>query len=137
MYQFDESFLDTVGLSAMPQEQRAPFLEYAQEQLEVRIGEAMSKELSEEQLNEFDRIADNDSDTIQNLLAQMGDYKNDADFQSILANTGAAEDDPEVLNNFVTVKWLEKNCPQYRTIIKTSIADLQTEIYNQREALLA
>jgi protein-tyrosine-phosphatase len=137
MYQFDESFLDTVGLSAMPQEQRAPFLEYAQEQLEVRIGEAMSKELSEEQLNEFDRIADNDSDTIQNLLAQMGDYKNDADFKSILANTGAAEDDPEVLNNFVTVKWLEKNCPQYRTIIKTSIADLQTEIYNQREALLA
>lgn len=137
MYQFDESFLDTVGLSAMPQEQRAPFLEYAQEQLEVRIGEAMSKELSEEQLNEFDRIADNDSDTIQNLLAQMGDYKDDADFKSILANTGAAEDDPEVLNNFVTVKWLEKNCPQYRTIIKTSIADLQTEIYNQREALLA
>jgi protein-tyrosine-phosphatase len=137
MYQFDESFLDTVGLSAMPQEQRAPFLEYAQEQLEVRIGEAMSKELSEEQLNEFDRIADNDSDTIQNLFAQMGDYKNDADFKSILANTGAAEDDPEVLNNFVTVKWLEKNCPQYRTIIKTSIADLQTEIYNQREALLA
>ncbi len=137
MYQFDESFLDTVGLSAMPQEQKAPFLEYAQEQLEVRIGEAMSKELSEEQLNEFDRIADNDSDTIQNLLAQMGDYKNDADFKSILANTGAAEDDPEVLNNFVTVKWLEKNCPQYRTIIKTSIADLQTEIYNQREALLA
>jgi protein-tyrosine-phosphatase len=137
MYQFDESFLDTVGLSAMPQEQRAPFLEYAQEQLDVRIGEAMSKELREEQLNEFDRIADNDSDTIQNLLAQMGDYKNDADFKSILANTGAAEDDPEVLNNFVTVKWLEKNCPQYRTIIKTSIADLQTEIYNQREALLA
>jgi len=137
MYQFDESFLDTVGLSAMPQEQRAPFLEYAQEQLEVRIGEAMSKELSEEQLNEFDRIADNDSETIQNFLTQFGDYKNDSVFQNILANTGASEDDPEVLNNFVTVKWLEKNCPQYRSIIKTSMADLQTEIYNQREALLA
>lgn len=137
MYQFDESFLDTVGLSAMPQEQRAPFLEYAQEQLEVRIGEAMSKALSEEQLNEFDRIADNDSETIQNFLTQFGDYKNDSDFKNILANTGASEDDPEVLNNFVTVKWLEKNCPQYRSIIRTSMADLQTEIYNQREALLA
>ena len=137
MYQFDESFLDTVGLSAMPQEQRAPFLEYAQEQLEVRIGEAMSKELSEEQLNEFDRIADNDSETIQNFLTQFGDYKNDSDFKNILANTGASDDDPEVLNNFVTVKWLEKNCPQYRSIIRNSMADLQEEIYNQREALLA
>ena len=137
MYQFDESFLDTVGLSAMPQEQRAPFLEYAQEQLEVRIGEAMSKQLSEEQLKEFDLIADNDSATIQNFLTQYGDYKNDSDFRNIVANVGTNDDDPEVISNFVTIKWLEKNCPQYRTIIKTSLADLQTEIYNQREALLA
>ena len=43
MFQFDESFLEQVGLSNMPQEQKETFLQYAQDQLEVRIGEKMSE----------------------------------------------------------------------------------------------
>lgn len=55
---FDEDFLREMGLSAMPAEQKARFLQYVQEELEVRIGERISKGLSEVQLNEFDMITD-------------------------------------------------------------------------------
>ena len=40
--EFDEGFLREVGLSAMPENQKQAFLEYAEEELEVRIGEKIS-----------------------------------------------------------------------------------------------
>ena len=61
--QFDEQFLQEMGLSAMPEEQKQKFLDYIQEELEVRIGERISKGLTEEQLNEFDMITDQDEAT--------------------------------------------------------------------------
>ncbi len=56
--QFDENFLKEMGLSAMPEDQKQKFLDYVQEELEVRIGERISKGLTEAQLNEFDAITD-------------------------------------------------------------------------------
>lgn len=56
--QFDEQFLAEMGLSAMPADQKQKFLDYVQEELEVRIGERISKGLTEVQLNEFDMIND-------------------------------------------------------------------------------
>ncbi len=56
--EFNEQFLQEMGLSAMPEEQKQKFLDYIQEELEIRIGERISRGLSEEQLNEFDMISD-------------------------------------------------------------------------------
>ena len=56
--QFDERFLQEMGLSAMPEDQKQKFLDYIQEELEIRIGERISKGLTETQLNEFDMISD-------------------------------------------------------------------------------
>lgn len=50
----NDEFLAEVGLSAMPAEQKQEFLGYAQEELEVRIGERISRGISEEKLQEFD-----------------------------------------------------------------------------------
>ncbi|MDO4507880.1 MAG: DUF5663 domain-containing protein [Candidatus Saccharibacteria bacterium] len=56
--QFDENFLQEMGLSAMPEEQKTRFLNYVQEELEIRIGERISRGLTDIQLNEFDLITD-------------------------------------------------------------------------------
>ncbi|MBQ3296973.1 hypothetical protein IJH01_02530 [Candidatus Saccharibacteria bacterium] len=56
--EFDEQFLQEMGLSAMPEDEKQKFLDYLQEELEVRIGERISRGLSEVQLNEFDMITD-------------------------------------------------------------------------------
>ena len=136
MFQFDESFLETVGLSGMPEEEKENFLQYAQDQLEVRIGEKMSEGLSEEQLDEFERIIDNDQETVQKWLANAGDYKNDEIYKKLLEGSEVAEDTPEFLNDYVTAKWLDQNCPQYQDIIRESIEGLQQEISQQRDAIL-
>lgn len=54
--QFDEKFLQEMGLSAMPEDEKQKFLDYIQEEVEVRIGERISRGLTEMQLAEFDAI---------------------------------------------------------------------------------
>ena len=56
--EFDEKFLADMGLSAMPEDQKRDFLAYVQEELEIRIGERISRGLTPVQLNEFDAITD-------------------------------------------------------------------------------
>ena len=56
--EFNEDFLQEMGLTAMPEEQKQRFLAYIQEELEIRIGQRISKGLTETQLNEFDMIED-------------------------------------------------------------------------------
>ena len=71
---FDEQFLQEMGLSAMPEDQKQKFLDYVQEELEVRIGERISKGLTEDQLNEFDAIADQ-SEATKWLEKNRPDYR--------------------------------------------------------------
>ncbi|MBQ3348136.1 hypothetical protein IJG29_03370 [Candidatus Saccharibacteria bacterium] len=56
--QFDDNFLQEMGLASMPENQKQAFLDYIEGELEVRIGERISKGLTEVQLNEFDLITD-------------------------------------------------------------------------------
>ncbi|MBR2994570.1 hypothetical protein IKF32_01480 [Candidatus Saccharibacteria bacterium] len=56
--EFDDKFLQEMGLQAMPENQKQSFLDYVQRELEIRIGERISKGLTETQLNEFDLITD-------------------------------------------------------------------------------
>ena len=56
--QFDEKFLQEMGLSAMPEDEKQKFLNYIQEEVEVRIGERISRGLTNMQLAEFDAITD-------------------------------------------------------------------------------
>ena len=71
---FDDNFLQEMGLQAMPEDQKQAFLDYIQEELEVRIGERISKGLTEAQLSEFDAITDPD-EAAKWLKANRPDYR--------------------------------------------------------------
>lgn len=72
--EFDEQFLQEMGLSAMPEEEKQAFLKYAQEELEVRIGERISRGLTDVQLNEFDMITDQ-TEAVKWLEINCPDYR--------------------------------------------------------------
>ena len=78
--EFDEKFLKEMGLSAMPEEEKQRFLDYIQEELEVRIGERISRGLTEVQLNEFDMITDTNE-------ARKWLEKNRPDYREIVNRT--------------------------------------------------
>ncbi|MDO5451814.1 MAG: DUF5663 domain-containing protein [Candidatus Saccharibacteria bacterium] len=78
--EFDEKFLQEMGLSAMPEAEKQKFLDYIQEELEVRIGERISRGLTEVQLNEFDMITDTNE-------ARKWLEKNRPDYREIVNRT--------------------------------------------------
>lgn len=77
---FDENFLQDVGLSTMPEDQKRSFLAYIQEELEVHIGERISEGLTEAQLSQFDAITDQ-AESTKWLKTNRPDYR------EIVANT--------------------------------------------------
>ncbi len=78
--QFDDNFLQEMGLTAMPENQKQAFLDYVEEELEVRIGERISRGLTEEQLAEFDQITDP-------VAAAKWLEKNRPDYREIVSRT--------------------------------------------------
>lgn len=54
----DEEFMEEVGLGAMPAEEKQAFMQHAEEELEVRVGQEVGATLSDAQLAEFDQITD-------------------------------------------------------------------------------
>lgn len=94
--EFNEQFLQEMGLSAMPEEEKRRFLDYIQEELEVRIGERISRGLTDEQLRQFDLITDHVEAT----------------------------------------EWLEKNRPDYREIVTSTIEEMKEEIRANRAKLI-
>ncbi len=72
--ELDEGFLREVGLLAMPEEQREAFLEYAQEELEVRVGEEIAAGMTEEKMREFEE-AKTDEETERWLKENKPNYR--------------------------------------------------------------
>jgi len=77
MFQLDEDFLKSVGLGGMPTDEKDAFLTYIYEELELRVGTELSKELSDEQLEQFEKLAEGEDQdaALQWLEAHCPNYK--------------------------------------------------------------
>ncbi len=58
MIRVDEEFMAEVGLAEMPAAEKQEFMNYAEEELEVRVGQQIGARMTDAQLDEFERIFD-------------------------------------------------------------------------------
>ena len=136
MIKIDEKFLDEVGLSSMPADRKADFIKQTQEELENRVGEKMSEGMTVDQLREFDGIMNNDRNTMIRVLSQIGDYRKDELYQKLLARHGVTEGTLEILGEYLSVKWIQINRPDYATITANVATELKNEIIEARPMIL-
>ncbi|MBR0403286.1 hypothetical protein IJI55_01930 [Candidatus Saccharibacteria bacterium] len=75
--QFDEEFLDKVGLSDLPKDKKESFLASLQGELEMRVGHKMSEGMSDAKLLEFDELSQSgDTEAIQMWIrTERPDYR--------------------------------------------------------------
>lgn len=126
---FDDDFLAEVGLSNLPQDQKEAFLKQAKEELELRVGEKMSQGLSDAQIEEFEGIMKNDQGVIRKVVSELGsDFRNDPIYQKLLERNGVTEGTWEIIGEYLSIKWIQKNRPDYHDIVKSSIEELKAEI---------
>lgn len=56
MFQIDDKFLETLGLGALPQEDKDKMKAHIYETLEMRVGMTLASNMSEAQLDEFEGL---------------------------------------------------------------------------------
>lgn len=70
----DDTFMKEIGLEEMPEAEKQAFINHAEEELEVRVGRAISKEVSQDQLHDFESIDDNEQ-AITWLESNIPDFR--------------------------------------------------------------
>ena len=128
MIRVDENFLRETGLGDLDEMQRAAFIEEAQRLLENRIGEKLSEGLSLEQLEEFDGIMKKDKNVMIKALAKLGDYRIDEVYQNLLKHYGVTEGTVDILSEYLSVKWIQTNRPNYAEVSRQVFEELKQEV---------
>lgn len=137
MFQLDDKFLADIGLNDLPDDQKQAFLQHIYEELELRVGTKLSDGLSDQQLEEFEKIIDRDQATIDGwLVAHVQDYTNDDVFKRMQQALKLDPADPALKAEYVATKWLEVNRPDYRDVVKVVLDELKSEIISNRDAIL-
>ncbi len=77
MHQIDDNFLASLGLSALPQDEKEKMKTHIYETLEMRVGMKLASGMSEEQLNEFEALmnAQDDAGALKWLETNFPNYK--------------------------------------------------------------
>lgn len=136
MIKIDEKFLEEVGLSTLAETKKADFIAKTQEELENRVGEKMSEGMAVDQLREFEGIMNNDRNTMIRVLSQIGDYREDDLYRKLLKKHGVTEGTLEILGEFLSVKWIQLNRPDYATITRNVTDELKREIIEASAMIL-
>lgn len=76
MFQFDESFLQSVGLATMPDDEKQAFLQHIYQELQVRVGTRLSEGMDDKNLDDFEQLhKSSPQDAIHWLEANRPNYK--------------------------------------------------------------
>jgi len=138
MFQLDDQFLEDIGLNALPEEQRKPFLQHVYDQLEYRVGISLSEGMSDEQLLEFEKIIDRDQEVISAWIAQYApNFQSEEVFMKLQQASGLSSGSAELQAEYAATKWLEVNRPDYRDVVARTLDGLKQEIVQNRDAILS
>lgn len=134
---FDENFLAEVGMSNLSAEEKEKILARAEETLEMRVGEKISEGLTAEQLIEFEGIMDNNQEVIRRIVFRMKtDFREDPIYKKMLERHGVTEGTWEILDEYLSVKWIQENRPDYREIVERETEALKAELQQRGLAAL-
>ena len=137
MFQLDAKLLDDLGLGALPAEAKDDFLQHIYSELETRVGERLTRDMSDEMLDEFGHFAEQDEPNEDRWFGEnLPDYAGREDFRRFKeANPGL--DALAAKSQFGAMKWLQLNRPNYPQIVSSVLDELKNEIRDNREAILS
>ena len=81
MLKLDNTLLDELGLGSLPEDQKRAMLQHIYETLELRVGTNLANQMSNEQLEEFEKFIDDEGNSadqaqaLQWLEANLPNYK--------------------------------------------------------------
>lgn len=98
MIRLDDDLLGDLGLAALPADEKPAFLKYVYDTLETRVGMAVARQLSDDQLDEFESIhAEDEAGALRFLEASVPAYEEVVQEQFALLKQEIKERAEEIL----------------------------------------
>lgn len=136
--EFEQDFIEAVGLSSMASSARSELLRGVRSELELRVGSILASRLSDEQLEEFESITCRDMRTIGDWLQDNHpDFVSSPLFSEFAASLSRDGDAENLLADYVAGLWLQKSCPDHKDVVMRVLEELKTEVREHSDALLA
>jgi hypothetical protein len=104
----------------------------------MRVGMRLAEQMSDEQLDEFERFIDGDKEYARTYLnAHFPNWEQLPDYIAQV-NTAVSKGMPAdaVLPEFTALKWLETNFPNYKDVVANELQKLKDEIKLQSPMIL-
>jgi hypothetical protein len=137
MFQLDDKFLQDVGLSDLPEDQKQAFLQHIYSELELRVGTKLSEGMNDDQLAQFEAFVDQDEQKVIAWFERyLPNYQELPDFQSLKASAPADISEVVLLSEYGSLKWLELNRPDYKQVVASELEALKSEITQNRDSIL-
>ncbi len=141
MLKIDNTLLEEVGLGVLPVQVKNQLLQTIYETLESRVGTRLADQMSDEQLDEFEKFIDGDTTFSQQwLTTNTPGYEQTEAFQKHMegqVNPSTGEKIPGVVQEFAALKWLEKNFPDYKKVVAEELEKLKGEIRRDASHIIA
>ncbi len=109
MFKLDDNLLKELGLGALPAQEKNRMLAHIYETLEMRVGMRLAGGMSEQQLDEIEKLMPLETDT------------------------------PEVKSQKekAALGWLESNFPNYKQVVAEELEKLKSEIKASSQQIIA
>lgn len=111
MIRIDDNMLKDLGLDSLPEEEKQKLKLHIYETLEMRVGMSLAKQMSDEQLDEFEQIID-------------------------AAEEEHGEDEMDAQTQQQALTWLEQNFPGYKKVVADELEKLKNEIKRDSAAII-
>lgn len=100
MFKLDDNLLQELGLGTLPPQEKNRMLQHIYETLEMRVGMRLAEGMTNQQLDEFEKLMPVQTDT----------------------------DDVRKQKEQDALRWLETNFPNYKQVVADELEKLKTEI---------
>jgi isocitrate lyase len=129
MINLDE-LLTVAGADRLGAEERAELSSTVYKEMEFLVGKRLSDGLTDEQLEEFEKLIDRDPECLRFWLTTHSPrFTEDPIFQKIQAL--APNVAPAILvAEYAATKWLEVNRPDYQDVVRVVADELRHEVSN-------
>ncbi len=145
MFQIDDEFLASLGLAALPQDEKEKMKAHIYETLEMRVGMRLASGMTDQQLTEFEGFMSGDPTKATDYLNKvLPNWQSDQTLQMSLENErrfaqeqGIQSNSNAVISEFAALKWLETNFPDYKNVVAEELEKLKNEIKTAAPQILA
>jgi len=136
MFKLDDKFLEDLGLGALPAEQKQAFLQHIYSELEMRVGERLTENMSDELLDEFGNFVDmNEAGMKKWFDENLPDYADRDDYKQ-LRSANAQAPETAIMSEYGAMKWLQLNRPNYPEVVASVLEELKNEIRTNKDSIL-